>query len=168
MRGFLVALAITAGVVTTACGRGGSPASPGPLGVVTLEERMLNDDSGGIPDSVQIVIRDPAVLDDAWARATSRQNPPPPVPRIDFDRHMLLLVAIGRKQPEIELRVDSVGVRRELMADGRQRDILAVMFTVTEGCRRFNRDAYPLEIVRSRRFDGDVRFIGRRRTPDCP
>lgn len=163
MRIFLLVVAIAAGVGTNACWRGG-PTGPRPLGVA----RVLSDDSGGIPDSVQVVIRNLATLEDVWARATSKQDPPPPVPRVDFDREMLLLVAIGQKQPEIELRVDSASVRPELMADGDEHDVLTVRFLVTEGCRRFNRDAYPLEIVRVRRFDGDVRFIGRHQTRTCP
>lgn len=155
-------LVLSLALAAAACGRGSSPPPPAPLGALSIDARELNDDSGGIPDSVTLVIRDAATLQDVWTRATSKQNPPPPMPQLDFGRQMLLLVAAGRIQPEIELRVDSVGVRRELMPDGRQREVLTVLYIVTEGCRRLNQDAWPLEIVRVRRFDGDVRFIGRR------
>lgn len=157
---FLSALALAA------CGRGG-PDTPAPMGTVTIDARVLYDNSGGIRDSTQMVIRDVATLQDVWTRVTSTQSSPWPVPETDFERQMLIMVASGRMGPEDEIHVDSLGVRRETNADGRQQEVLAVQYTITEGCGRFNRDAYPVEIVRVRRYDGDVRFVGRRARADC-
>lgn len=135
---------------------------PAPLGPVPVEARVFYDNGGGIRDSGQVVIRDVATLQDVWQRATSTQSSPPPMPSVDFGRQMLLLVSAGRMSPDDEIHVDSVGVRREVAAAGGQHDVLAVQYTITQGCRRFNRDAYPVEIVSVRRYDGEVRFIGRR------
>lgn len=158
--------AVVLAVMLGACGRG-VPATPSPLGPVPIEARVFYDNGGGIRDSSQVVIRDAAALQEAWQRATSTQTSPPPAPEIDFDRQMLLLVAAGRMSPDDQIHVDSVGVRREVAVSGGNRDVLAVQYTITEGCRRFNRDAYPVEIVRVRRYDGEVRFIGRRQRAEC-
>jgi hypothetical protein len=151
------------------CGAcGGGPRMAAPLAVVPAAARLLYDNSGGIQDSAQLVIRDEETLRQVWGRATATQSDPPPVPQVDFRREMVLLVAAGRMSPDNEVRVDSAGVRREPTAAGRQQEVLAVVYTVTEGCRRFARDAYPVELVRIRRYDGEVRFTGRReRAADC-
>jgi hypothetical protein len=154
-------------LLTAACG-GSPPRAPAPLGAMPIEARLLYDNSGGVRDSSALVIRDEAALREAWQRATSTQASPPPVPEVDFRRDMVLLVSTGRMWPDDQLRVDSAGVRREATVGGRQEEVLAVVFTVTEGCRRINRDAYPVELVRIRRYDGPIRFIGRReRATDC-
>jgi hypothetical protein len=154
-------------LLTAACG-GSAPRAPAPLGAMPIEARLLYDNGGGVRDSSAVVIRDAAALNEAWQRATSTQGTPPPVPDVDFRRDMVLLVSTGRMWPDDQLRVDSAGVRRETTTDGRQEEVLAVTYTVTEGCRRINRDAYPVELVRIRRYDGPVRFIGRReRATNC-
>jgi hypothetical protein len=160
--GLIVAVA----VLVAGCGRGG-PVAPAPLGPVPAEARVFYDNGGGIQDSSQVVIRDAAALQEAWQRATSTQSSPPAAPDIDFSRQMLLLVSAGRMSPDDQIHVDSVGVRREVAVSGGTRDVLAVLYTITEGCRRFNRDAFPVEIVRVRRYDGDVRFVGRRERTEC-
>lgn len=167
MRVFVRMIVIAASVGTAACGHAASMRNE--IARLPDDSYVLNNDTGGIRDSVQVVIRDFTTLQEMWAQATSQQDAPPPVPRIDFEREMLLLVAVGRKQPDIELQVDSAGVRSELLTDGSQHDVYTALFKVTDGCRHFDRDVYPVQIVRVPRFDGDVRFIGRReRKVDCP
>jgi hypothetical protein len=169
MRNFTFVLTLGAALALGGCGRGGgAPPAPRPLGAVPIEARVLYDNGGGIRDSMQVAIRDAATLRDIWQRATSTQSSPPPVPDVDFERQMLLLVASGRMRPEDEIHVDSLGTRREITAAGREQEVLAVQYTITEGCGRFPRDAYPLEIVRVRRYDGEIRFIGKReRASNC-
>jgi hypothetical protein len=53
--------------------------------------------SGGIRDSTRVVIRDVATLGEYWRQATSTQVAPPPVPTVDFNREMAILVAAGRR-----------------------------------------------------------------------
>lgn len=162
-RMILIALA---GVALTACGRGVRP--PAPLTPVTIEARLWRDDGGGIADSAEHVIRDAETMRDVWERATSTQTAPPALEEIDFRRQMVLLVAAGRMSPEDEIRIDSIGVRSEAVPSGGRRDVLAVQYTITENCSRFPGDVYPVEIVRVGRYDGDVRFNGRRhRSENC-
>lgn len=153
------------GLAAAACG-GASPGAP--LSPVGADARLWRDDGGGIPDSAVHVIRDAATMGEFWNRATSTQSSPPALPEIDFERQMVLIVAAGRMSPEDEIRIDSIGVRSEPVASGGNEDVLAVQYTITENCSGFPGDVYPVEIVRVRRYDDEVRFIGRReRAASC-
>lgn len=160
---------ILGAALLTACRGGGAPATPTPsFNPVTTAERLYYDNGGGIQEEMRLVVRDAATLADVWQRVTSRQVEPPPAPQVDFTREMLLVVAAGRMTPEDEIRVDSVGIRSETTATGRTERVMAVIVRIREGCRRFNADAYPLEVVRVRRFDGPVNFVERReQAADC-
>jgi hypothetical protein len=115
------------------------------------------------------VVQDAGQLREVWARATSRQQVPPPAPEVDFAREMLLVVAAGRRSPEDRIRIDSVGVQRTPAARGQPaRETMAVVVRLSEGCRRFTTDSYPLEIVRVPRHAGEVEWIERRApATDC-
>jgi hypothetical protein len=141
--------------------RGGDPVPP-PLDPVPTLSRIYYDNSGGIQDSVRLTVRDPASLERLWKQATAGQTSPPPVPRVDFRQEMVLVVGAGRKTPEDQIRVDSVGVRKEPDSSGRMTNALAAIVRTLEGCRRFKADAYPVEILRVKRFEGPVIFIERR------
>lgn len=160
---------ILGAALLAACRGGAAPATPTPsFNPVTTAERLYYDNGGGIQEALRLVIRDATALADVWQRVTSRQVEPPPAPRVDFTREMLLVVAAGRMTPEDEIRVDSVGIRSETTATGRTERVMAVIVRIREGCRRFNADAYPLEVVRVRRFDGPVNFVERReQAVDC-
>jgi hypothetical protein len=161
-------LSYVVGVISmsfVACGRGGGVPTPAPLNPVSIDAREFQTDAGGIADSVTVVIRDEGTLREWWARATTTQTTPPPPPEVDFRRQMLILISGGRMPSGYDIRVDSVGMRQERTDTGRMQDVLAVQYTFTHSCRRITRDAFPLEIVRVRREDGDVRFLGRRDPP---
>lgn len=162
-------------LISGGCGRGGgqaaAPGGAAPSGPVwspvPTTARIYYDNSGGIRDSLRLVVRDNATLTQVWAQATSGQSSPPAVPTIDFGSDMLLVVGAGRKTAEEQIRVDSVAIQRVPAAGGEQ--TLFAVVRLTEGCQRFNIDAYPLEIVRVARFDGPVEFVERRsRSEDCP
>ena len=95
----------------------------------------------------------------AWAQATSTQPAPPPLPTVDFEREMVLVVGAGRMTPGDQIHVDSAGVRRDFF--------VAVVRTIVQ-CRPFPADAYPLEIVRVARSDKTATFVERReRAANC-
>ena len=153
------------GAALSGCGR--APALPAPLGPVPETARLYYDDGGGLTDSTRLVVRGEAMWQEVWQRATARRSAPPPLPVIDFGRDMVLVVAAGRMTPEDQIRVDSVGVRRERTADGEDRDALTVIVRTIQGCGLFASEAYPVEIVRVRRFDGPVNFVERRQRAEC-
>lgn len=161
-------------IIAAACGRGGGVAAPAPIAPVSLEARVFYDDDVGIRDSTTMVIRSRAELDEAWRRIGAAGSTRPPLEQmtelagVDFNRQMLVLVAAGRMQRGDEIQVDSVGRRTEFDDGGRSQQALVVQFRITEACQRFPDTAYPLAIVRVTRFDGPVRFVGRReRAPNC-
>jgi hypothetical protein len=128
---------------------------------------LYNDNRGGIRDSTWVVITDDARLAEYWDRATNEQASPPPVPVVDFDREMIILVALGRATPEEEIHVDSLLVRRELSTAGDEVETLAIVVRTVQGCGRFRTEAFPLEIVRARAFDGPIRWEERRQQSVC-
>ncbi len=163
-------------VLLPACRRGSAAPAPPPVAAepavvwsaIAPADVIYQGNAGGIQDSVRQVIRDADGYRQMWREATARQASPPAAPPVDFTREMLLVVAAGRMTPEDEIHVDSVAVRREPTADSGTEEVLAAVVRVFQGCRRFNVSAYPIEIVRVRRFEGPVRWIERReRAQDC-
>jgi hypothetical protein len=152
---------LAAALLAAACGRGrpaapvAGPPQPEPF---PAPQRLYYDNGGGVQDSLRLVIRDEAALRTHWERATSRQPSPPAPPAIDFGRDMVVLVATGRMTPEDQVQVDSATVSRAMSDAGRMEPVLHIHVRTIRGCRRFATDAYPVEIVRLRRFDGPIRF----------
>ncbi|HET7275695.1 MAG TPA: hypothetical protein VFI91_11075 [Longimicrobiaceae bacterium] len=147
------------------------PAAPvsSPWSAPGTEARLYYDNGGGIRDSMRMVIRNAETFDEVWGRATAGQSSPPAMPTVDFGTEMVLLVAAGRMTPDDQIHVDSVRVHRERGADGEVDESMMVLVRVTDGCEDFNAAAYPLEIVRVRRFDGPVVFTERSEpAPTCP
>lgn len=162
-----VILTLIAGTLL-ACGRGRSAppqvaSGPPPATPYAAPARVYYDNGGGIQDSLRLVIKDAASFEELWRRATSNLSSPPAPPVIDFTRDMVVVASAGRMAPDDQIEIDSVAVTRGLDAAGRMTEMLNVMVMTTTGCRRFNADAYPLEIARLRRFDGPVTFVDRRR-----
>ena len=165
----IVALALAA------CGGGGGGAlppaamGPPPAAPVAPAALLYYDNGGGIQDSLRMTVRDAAQFQDFWRRATSTQPSPPPMPTVDFERSMVLIVSAGRMTPEDMLRVDSVGVYQEARETGGTQRVMQAIVRTIRGCGGFNSDAYPVAIVRVERFDGPIRFTERReRAEGCP
>ena len=143
--------------LVAACHRG----APGleMLTPVLSTARVYYDDGPAFRDSVRIVVRDGAAWRTVWAQATSAQPAPPPLPAVDFEREMVLVVGAGKMTPGDQIHVDSAGVRRDFF--------VAVVRTIVQ-CRPFPADAYPLEIVRVTRSDKTATFVERReRAANC-
>jgi hypothetical protein len=100
-----------------------------------------------------MVVREASTWQAVWARATSTQAAPAPLPAIDFGREVVVLVGAGRMTPGDQIHVDSVGVRG---------GSFVVVVRTTVECRPFPADAYPLEIVRVSRSDKPPSFVERR------
>jgi hypothetical protein len=137
------------------------PPTPMPPPVV-----LYSDNSGGIQDSTRVVIRDDSTFARYWQQATSKQMDPPGRPSLDFDREMAILVAAGRMTPNDQIHVDSLLVRKETDPDGESVETLTIVVRTIEACRQMNEDAFPLEIVRARTFEGPVKWDWRK-DPVC-
>lgn len=157
-RFFITAL----GVTLAGCGGGGgSVAPPPPARVLTSAERLYYDNTGGIQDSLRLVIHDPQTFEETWNRATSTQMSPPPAPTIDFSRWMVVVVGGGRRNTDDEIRVDSAAFRERTTVQGAKEQVLMITVLMRTGCGGFDASGYPLEIVRLPTFDGPVEFTER-------
>lgn len=128
---------------------------------------LYTDNGGGIRDSVRIIVRDNDALRTWWQQATSTQASPPPLPAVDFGREMVIIAAAGRQTPEEQIHVDSLLVRPELMPQGREQEVLTVVVRTVVGCGRMRTAAYPVVIVRARRFDGPIRWRDNKEQLPC-
>jgi len=159
----LPATLLAAAFLLTGCsligGSGPEPQAPGgsPLAPLPDDAQLFYDDRGGIPDSVRIVVRDPGTWRAQWDRATSERSDSPPLPAVDFERHMVLVVAAGRKSPGDRIQVDSAGVRTERTTED-EHEVFEVVVRTVESCTSIRSDIYPLTIVRVPRFEGPVSF----------
>ena len=143
--------------LVAACHRGAAGMEV--LTPVLSTARVYYDDGPAFRDSVRMVVRDGAAWRTVWAQATSAQPAPPPLPAVDFEREMVLVVGAGKMTPGDQIHVDSAGVRRDFF--------VAVVRTIVQ-CRPFPADAYPLEIVRVTRSDKTATFVERReRAANC-
>ena len=143
--------------LVAACHRGAAGMEM--LTPVLSTARVYYDDGPAFCDSVRMVVRDGAAWRTVWAQATSAQPAPPPLPAVDFEREMVLVVGAGKMTPGDQIHVDSAGVRRDFF--------VAVVRTIVQ-CRPFPADAYPLEIVRVTRSDKTATFVERReRAANC-
>ena len=146
--------------VTFSIGGCGGAVRAGPtLGPVPIEARIFQDNAGGIRSASERVIRDLTTWEQVWQEATSTQATRPALPDVDFERQMLLLVSAGRLSVVDRINVDSVGTRQEISEAGRRQEVLAVYYTILRGCPPSTREAFPIEIVRVRRFADNVRFL---------
>ena len=160
-------------ILVSACGRrGGAAAPPGapppaPTRQYTPPTVIYSGNSGGIRDSLRVVIRSESELANYWQRATALQSSPPPVERVDFSREMVILVAAGRKTSEARISVDTLLVRKELKASNDREDTLIIQVRKREGCGRFQNEAFPLQMVRVPKFDGPYRFEDQIANSNC-
>lgn len=130
------------------------------------DAQLYYDDRGGITDSTRIVVRNEDEWADGWERATSRRTEAPPRPEIDFDRHMVLVVAAGRMRPGDGVQVDSAGIRTERTTED-ESDVFEVIVRTERGCGVLQTDIHPITIVRLPRFEGRVSFVERVEARDC-
>ena len=148
MRVKLYVLASGVALATGCVHHGGGGLTP-----VSSTARVYYDDGPAFRDSVRMVVREASTWQAVWARATSTQAAPAPLPAIDFGREVVVLVGAGRMTPGDQIHVDSVGVRG---------GSFVVVVRTTVECRPFPADAYPLEIVRVSRSDKPPSFVERR------
>jgi hypothetical protein len=80
---------------------------------------------------------------------------------------MVIVVAAGKMTPDDQISVDSLLVRRELVSSGANVETLTIVVSTKKGCRQFQTDAFPVQIVRARKFVGPVKWDNRRPIPIC-
>ena len=157
-------------VALTACRSGGGPPPPeepeAPMVPLASGAELYYDDSGGVTQEVREVVRDPEGLREIWEQATEPRSEPPPVPDVDFEESMVLVVGAGRMSPGDRIQVDSAGVRTERTTEDEE-EIFEVIVRTVEACVDVSGEAFPLHVVRVPRFDGRVSFTERSDEEEC-
>jgi hypothetical protein len=164
----LICLLATLALVSAGCGRKKPTPVPAPAyappppaeNMMPLEPdaRIYYDDAAvAFTDSARLTIRDAETWRNIWSRATAGQASAPELPAVDFNRHMVLLVAAGRLRSGDQIHVDSVGTKKGTT--------VAVVRTTME-CQEFPAAAYPFEIVRVKRSEHPVLFVERVGKPE--
>lgn len=100
------------------------------------------------------VIRDSASWSKAWSDMHHIRRPRPPVPRVDFSRHMLLLVALGRRAVTgYAVEITGAYARSDTLFVG----IRYVCFESRHG-GSLPAESSPVDVVRVPRLDREVVF----------
>jgi hypothetical protein len=150
------------------CGKGRpGPAAAPPPEPFPPPTQLYSDNGGGVRDSTRVIVRDASTLATYWQQATSAQPSPPPAPAVDFNRDMVIVVATGRMTAEDAVQVDSLFTRDELTESGRRVETLTVVVRTLQGCGRIKIPAYPVVIVKARRFTGPVKYEESRIRATC-
>jgi hypothetical protein len=119
---FLRAVLILALAVGTSGAQGGQPRSPMSRTVervvVTIRDtsaHVYHEDSGGIADSLRLVIGDSASFTEFWNRLVRTKQPNRLPPVIDFGKHSVIVAALGaRGASGPRISIDTVRVQSDV------------------------------------------------------
>lgn len=150
-----------------ACG-GGSPPPPAPVvssrraAPVSDADRLYRDDRAEL-EYQRVVITNVDELQLWWDRATSAGGASrPPVPDVDFQSQMVLLVSSGPSNAGDQIRVDSIGFEIQPSPTGGSTTVSFAVVSTIPDCNPFPGTAYPMEMVRMPRANPAIDWIERR------
>ncbi len=116
----------------------------------------------GIHERRRVLIRDDTQWEAFWAEALAPQTPLPQRPAVDFARHMLIAVTMGRR---------GTGGHAIAVAAVSRRDgewVVTVRETSPEaGCITIQAFTAPIQIVRVPASDTPIRFEEQREARPC-
>jgi hypothetical protein len=120
---------------------------------VTPQDQVYYSDQSQLREETGEVIRDPDVWEHYWVRLTGS---PSNLPEVDFESEMLLLFNAGRRYPGDRIQILELVARAE-------RELIA--FYQIEESGTLESEIYPVQVVRVRRQEGEVRFEEKRYGP---
>lgn len=150
-----LALAACAGLLVWGCS---TPVEPSAAPVATLTESIESESD--VLGEATFVIRDAEALRRVWAQVFRGRRE---LPAVDFTKHMVVVVAMGRK-PTAGYAVKITGATRR---DRRGLIVHVSMVSPGAGCSVATVLTYPVAVSRLPAFDGPVRFDITRGTRDC-
>jgi hypothetical protein len=162
-----VKLALMASIAAAACQTAyasGQPARP-TISVPVIRLRPGGESFtvfSGMNDSARIVVRDSAAWRRAWETIHRPFIPAPPVPRIDFERDMIVVAALGRRPTE------GYGVViEEATQDTSGMEIVVRKTSPGAGCLTPAAVTQPVDVARLPASDQPVRFRERNVVVPC-
>lgn len=156
-------------VLVLACGNGTDSLPPGVDPGTELTITRLASSAGpfgffsGLREPTRRVVRTSDAWAELWAAISQPVHPAPPAPVIDFDKEMVIVVAMG------EQRSGGYQVTIERVSEAADGGIDVVVLTQRPGagCVTTAVLTQPLDIVRVPRRDGAVRFWDQAQTSTC-
>jgi hypothetical protein len=155
-----------------ACQGGDPPASaPGSLGTLTGTAVTLTRFGGdsvaytsysGVTAPLTVVIRDPVAWSELWQEIHATTIPVPLLPAVDFTQEMIVVAALGTR---------ATGGYDILLAQAAE-DASGLQVEVVEtspgpGCVTTQALTQPVDLARTPRRDGSVRFVMTQRVSRC-
>jgi hypothetical protein len=149
----LLATLALAPLLSCASADGGSKATATRSGAVRFES-LARQEQSSLAEPERRVIRSAQAWHEAWARINTYRMPAPPPPEVDFEREMVVLVALGPKP--------TAGHAVEVVAVEREGGFLRVRARVSEpgpGTDQAQVITHPFHAVRLERSDGPVEIV---------
>ncbi len=116
----------------------------------------------GFAEPLRVAIRDETLWEGAWNRLWVNYSESPALPFVDFDEHMVILVAMGER-PSIGYSIKIEGAYR----DGDNIVVRVVSTTPGRGCMVGAALTSPADIARMPASEMRVRFEERRVIRNC-
>lgn len=116
----------------------------------------------GLDQAERMVVRDEATWGQVWVAIWRGHSPLPPVPQVDFEREMLVVVALGgRPTGGFGIFADSAFMEGE--------GLVIRVRTIAPGSRCFTTGALtqPVDVARVPRMELAVHFRDRPEVHDC-
>jgi protease stability complex PrcB-like protein len=117
--------------------------------------------NSGITESTRLVVRDAATWASTWSRIWT-VRPAPPLPAIDFNREMVIVVGLGtRPTGGYSIAVESASTEAGNL------NVVVRTDTPDSGCLLFQALTSPVDVARIPRTDATVEFRDRNVTRSC-
>jgi hypothetical protein len=118
--------------------------------------------NSGITSPLNAVVRDPAAWSALWQNIHAPMTPVPPLPAVDFSQEMVVAAGLGNR---------STGGYDVLLAHAAE-DATGLQIEVIEtspgpGCATSQALTQPVDLARTARRDGPVRFVTTQRVNHC-
>jgi hypothetical protein len=148
-------------LLAVGCGSGRSVDAQA-TGTPIPHETILDGPHSGLDEALSEVVQDQGRWAALWERIHRRIEPPPPLPPVDFSRHMLIAVATGtRRSGGFRVAVRGVAIHEDRL-------VVEVLETCpAEGSMVTMALTQPVEVVRLEKLPQtpDFRFV---KAPSCP
>ena len=143
------------------------PGSPGLSGTAVTLTRFRTDSyafafNSGITSPLNVVVRDPAAWSELWQNIHAPMTPAPPLPVVDFSREMIIAAGLGNR---LSGGYDVLLARAAEDASGLQIEVIET--SPGPGCATTQALTQPVDLARTPRRDGPVRFVTTRRVNHC-
>lgn len=123
-----------------------------PVEVIRLAETLPAHYSG-MTQRERVVVRTPAEWEIVWRRMWAGHSPLPPVPAVDFERHVLLVAAMGsRPTGGYHIRIAEAAALADEVA------VRVVETSPSRGCITTQAFTAPVDVVKLPRTSRQIQF----------